>query len=79
MHVVLKPIFIADALFWSRRIDLSSKTNTIENLPTRGVKKLSRPLTLGDSYVYVASTDTDLGRRGRAGTAVSFAQAGHVR
>ena len=44
----------------------------------RGIKKLSRPLTLGDSYVYVASADTDLGRLGRAGTAVSFAQAGHA-
>ena len=44
----------------------------------RGVKKLRRPLTLGESCLYVATADTDLGRRGRAGTAVSFAQAGHV-
>ena len=47
-------------------------------LQPRGVKKLSRPLTLGDSYVYVASADTDLGRRGQAGTAANLAQTGHA-
>ena len=44
----------------------------------RGVKKLSRPLTLGDSCVYVASADTDLGRRGQTGTAANLAQTGHA-
>jgi len=44
----------------------------------RRVKKLNRPLTLEDSYVYVASADTDLGRHGQAGAAAGFAQAGHV-
>ena len=45
---------------------------------SRKVKKLSRRLTPGDSYVYVASAVADLGRHGQVGTAAHFAQTGHV-
>ena len=45
---------------------------------SRVVNLFSRRLTPGDSYVYVASAITNLGRHGLAGTAAYFAQAGHV-
>jgi len=39
--------------------------NCENKVVTRVVKKLRRPLTLGDSYVYVAWADADLGRHGQ--------------
>ena len=71
LRVVLRLLRLSHSRYhaWKREQecsldDMPSCPRSSPQQLTRGVKKLSRPLTLGDSYVYVASAGTDLGRRG---------------